>query len=252
MIKIKNKEQIQGIRESCALLSSLFEKISGSIVPGISLLELDDIAYRFIQENKGKPAFKGYMGFPGTLCTSLNEAVIHGIPDQRKLKEGDLISIDCGINLNGYISDMAYTFPVKQISEADEKLLKITNESLRLGIMAAGPGKRIKDISRAISNHITPHGYGIVHQYCGHGVGLDVHEEPQVPNYLGFGPNPRLRPGMVLAIEPMVNLGVGEVDVLKDDWTVVTRDRKRSAHFEHTVAILEDGIEILTSGFNGF
>jgi methionyl aminopeptidase len=250
MIKLKNKEQIEGIRKSGALLARLFQNIQDRIKPGISLISLDQWAYDFILAGGGQPAFKGYMGFPATLCTSLNHAVIHGIPDRTKLQEGDLISVDCGINLGGYISDMAYTFPVGRISEENEKLLKITNEALYKGIGAVQKGKRIKDISKAISDHITPGGYGIVHQYCGHGVGLEVHEEPQVPNYLGPGPNPRLKPGMVIAIEPMVNLGVAEVDVLEDDWTVVTRDGKRSAHFEHTVAVTENGIEILTQGFN--
>jgi methionyl aminopeptidase len=250
MIKLKNREQIAGIRKSGALLAQLFGEIKERIKPGVSLLELDHWAYEFVLAGGGTPAFKGYMGFPATLCTSLNEAVIHGIPDNTLLKEGDLISIDCGINLEGYISDMAYTFAVGQISSEDQKLLSITNEALYKGIEAVKKGKRIKDISRAISDHISPGGYGIVHQYCGHGVGLEVHEDPQVPNYLGPGPNPRLKPGMVIAIEPMVNHGVAEVDVLEDDWTVVTRDGKRSAHFEHTVAILEDGIEVLTRGFN--
>lgn len=248
MMKLKNREQIDRIRESCQLLSRMFKEIAPLVQEGAVTKDLDAWAFDFIKKNGGKPAFKGYMNFPATLCISINEEVIHGIPSSRKIQDGDLVSIDCGIDLKGYFSDMAYTFPVGKVSEQDKKLLKITEESLYRGIDQAIYGNRIKDIGRAVSSHVTPHGYGIVKDYCGHGVGFSQHEEPQVPNYVGTGPNPRLAAGMILAIEPMINLGTGDVRVLGDDWTVVTTDGKRSAHFEHTVAIFHDRTEILTLG----
>lgn len=246
MTRLKNRDQIDRIRVSCKLLARMYVEIKPLVVDGITTLELDKWAEDFIRKNGGKPAFKGYMGFPGTLCTSINHEVIHGIPKARKIKTGDLVSLDCGIDLGGYFSDMAVTFPVGEVSDENRKLLKVTEESLYKGIDAALFGNRIKDISRAISDHIKPHHYGIVHQYCGHGVGFTQHEDPQVPNYVGVGPNPRLVEGMVLAIEPMVNLGKAEVRTLSDDWTVVTVDQRNSAHFEHTIAIFEDRTEILT------
>ncbi|WP_028973156.1 type I methionyl aminopeptidase [Spirochaeta cellobiosiphila] len=246
MISIKNDEQIKGIRKSCQLLASLYEVIPSRVKPGVTTKELDSFAYDFISKHKGIPAFLGYQGFPGTLCTSVNDEVIHGIPGNRRLKEGDIISIDCGINLDGYISDSAITLAVGQISDQHKKLLEITEKSLYLGIEQALNKNRVKDISRAVEAIARENNLGIVHQYCGHGVGLEVHEDPQIPNYVGRGPNPRLRPGMVLAIEPMLNIGTGDVEVLDDDWTVVTLDEKASAHFEHTVLITENGPEILT------
>jgi len=246
MINIKNEEQIQGIRRSCKLLSNLYKELPQRVKPGVTTGELDKWAHDYILSHGGTPAFLGYMGFPGTLCTSVNEEVIHGIPGKRILKEGDILSIDCGINLEGYISDSAITVPVGTVSDSYKKLMEITEKSLYLAIEQAQSNNRIKDISRAVESIARDNGLGIVHQYCGHGVGLDVHEEPQIPNYVGRGPNPRLRPGMVLAIEPMLNLGTGDVDVLEDQWTVVTLDKKGSAHFEHTILITEQGPEILT------
>lgn len=246
MIKIKNREQLEGIRISCRLLADLFDVLEPEIQPGVSPKELDRMARTFISDHGGTPAFLGYGGFPAALCTSVNSQVIHGIPNTNPLEEGDVISIDCGINLNGYISDSAYTFAVGSISEEVTALLKTTEESLYKGIEAAVYGNRIKDISRAVYKHCKPKGYGVVREYSGHGVGLDVHEEPSVPNYPGSGPNPRLKPGMVIAIEPMINMGGDSVYVQDDDWTVETRDRSISAHFEHTIAIHEDHTEILT------
>lgn len=246
MIRLKNREQIDRIRESCRHLARMFKDIRPLIQEGITTLELDKWAFDFIQKTGGKPAFKGYMDFPGTLCVSINEEVIHGIPSQRKLKNGDIVSIDCGINLGGYFSDMAYTFPVGEVSSQDRQLLKITEESLYLGIDQAIHGQRIREIGKAVSGHVAPYNYGVVKDYCGHGVGFSQHEEPQVPNYPGSGGNPRISAGMVLAIEPMINLGTGDVKVLKDNWTVVTVDGRRSAHFEHTVAVFHDRTEILT------
>lgn len=246
MIRLKNEEQMAGIRKSCQTLAAMFDMIQPHVVPGVTPLELDALCYQFICDNGGQPAFLGYSGFPNTLCTSVNAEVIHGIPNKNPLQSGDVISLDCGINLDGFISDSAYTFPVGQISHDVARLLKITEESLYLGIGQAQNGKRIKDISRAMYRHTKPEGYGVVREYSGHGVGLDVHEEPSVPNFPGTGANPRLKPGMVIAIEPMINLGGDGVRVLDDDWTVITRDQSVSAHFEHTVAIFEDHCEILS------
>ena len=247
MIKLKTPLQIQGIRRSCSLLSSLFSEMKSLVKPGITPLELDTFARNYIVAHGGRPAFLGYEGYPASLCVSVNRTVIHGIPDGSRLDEGDIVGLDCGIDLDGYYSDAAVTYPVGTISSERRKLLLVTKECLDRAIFAMHPGKRIHDISRAVFSHATANGYGVVRQYCGHGVGLDIHEDPQIPNYVSGGANPRMVPGMVLAIEPMINLGTGDVKLLEDDWTVVTLDGKPSAHYEHTVAILEDGIEVLTS-----
>ncbi len=247
MIKIKNTEQIEGIRASCRLLARLFDELESVVVPGATPRKMDSFAAEFIADHKAKGAFYGYNGFPNTLCVSVNDAVIHGIPDTRELREGDLVSLDCGIILNGYFSDSAYTYAIGEADPSVQKLLNITEESLYKGIAAARAGNRVKDISRAVYGHTRKEGYGVVREYSGHGVGLGIHEEPSVPNYPGSGPNPRLKPGMVLAIEPMTNLGGDEVRVLDDNWTVVTRDGSVSAHFEHTVLIGIDQPEILTA-----
>jgi methionyl aminopeptidase len=207
---------------------------------------LDAEARTFIDGLGGRPAFLGYHGFPAALCTSVNDQVIHGIPNGRRLRSGDVLGIDCGIEYNGYYSDAAFSVALGTVAPEVRKLMEVTRECLYRGIEAARVGNRIKDISRAVYSHAKEHGYGVVRQYCGHGVGLDIHEEPQVPNYVGRGNNPRLKPGMVLAIEPMINLGTDDVEVLDDDWTVVTADGSVSAHFEHSVAILDDRTEVLT------
>ena len=246
MIRIKNSRQIEGIRRSCLLLSEVLEHLETIVTPGITTTDIDRIAREAIEKRGGRPAFLGYQGFPGSVCASVNEEVIHGIPSNRKLLEGDIVSIDCGIELDGYYSDSAVTVPVGTISDETVQLLSVTKDALEAGIAAARAGNRVNDISRAVFNTVHPFGYGVVRPYCGHGVGLDLHEDPQVPNYVGRGPNPRLKPGMVIAIEPMINLGGDDVDVLDDDWTVVTRDRSVSAHFEHTVLILKDRTDVLT------
>ena len=246
MIRIKTARQMTGIRESCRLLAEVLEHLEGNVAPGVSTSELDRIARREIASRGGHPAFLGYQGFPGAICTSVNDEVIHGIPGERVLKDGDVVSIDCGIEYEGYFSDSAVTVPVGTVSSAVERLLEVTRKSLEEGIAAATAGKRVNDISRAVYRTISEHNYGVVRPYCGHGVGLAIHEDPQIPNYVGRGPNPRLKPGMVIAIEPMVNLGVDDVAVLDDDWTVVTDDGAISAHFEHTVAIFRDSTEVLT------
>lgn len=247
MIRLKNAEQLARIRESCRLLAQLFQEVPDQVAEGRSTLDLDRWAEDWIVRHGGKPAFKHYQGFPRTLCVSVNHEVIHGIPKaDRRLKAGDLVSVDCGIDLGGYFSDMAVTVPLGPITEEEERLLEVTRASLAAAIGALRPGGRVRDVAVAVTEVVKPHRFGIVHQYCGHGVGFGQHEEPQVPNAVSSGPNPRLVPGMVLAVEPMINLGKPEVRVLSDQWTVVTVDGKKAAHFEHSVAILEDGVEVLT------
>jgi len=199
-----------------------------------------------VRSHGATPTFKGYRGFPATLCTSINEEVVHGIPGPRKLRDGDIVSVDCGATLNGYIGDSAVTIPVGVVGEDIKKLLEVTENSLMAGIDAARLGNRLFDISYAVQNCIEAHGYGIVRDYCGHGVGQQLHEEPQIPNYGDPGEGPRIKSGWCLAIEPMVNLGTDEVETLDDGWTVVTSDRMPSAHFEHSIAVTDDGPIILT------
>jgi methionyl aminopeptidase len=186
------------------------------------------------------------MNYPASLCVSINNEVIHGIPGPRKLKSGDIVSLDLGVELNGYFSDMAITLAVGEVSAARKKLMAVTRECLLAGIAEAVPGNRISDISRAVYDRAAASGYGVVREYCGHGVGFANHEDPQVPNYVGAGPNPRLKEGMVIAIDPMIYAGSGDIELLADGWTVVTTDGKDSAHFEHTVAVVKNGMEILT------
>jgi methionyl aminopeptidase len=232
------------------MLVLMYREMAPLVKPGVETIDLDRWAQRWIKEHGGKPAFLGYgprdNPFPGALCVSINEEVIHGIPSRRKIKEGDLVSIDSGINLGGYISDKSVTFEAGKVGGAYHKLNTITRECLYKGIEAAKAGDRLFAIGRAIEAHARAAGYGIVYQFCGHGVGLEVHEDPAISNCPKEGPNPRLREGMVLAIEPMLNLGTGDVELLDDDWTVVTADGKASAHWEHTIAIFPGHTEILT------
>lgn len=251
MIKIKTARQIEGIRTASKLLVEVLTELEKRVEPGVSTADLDHFAREHIGAMGARPAFLGYMGFPAALCTSVDSAVIHGIPDEAPLVEGQIVSIDCGVEYEGFYSDSALTIPVGGISEEVQQLMTVTRESLALGIEQARAGNRVHDISRAVYEHVSQYGYGVVRPYCGHGVGLDIHEDPQIPNYVGSGPNPRLKPGMVIAVEPMINLGGDDIDVLDDDWTVVTADGTTSAHFEHTVAILNDGVEILTSRNGG-
>lgn len=249
MIRLKNKEQIAGIRESCKMLSTMFKELSPLVVPGTETRDLDQWVQNWIKKAGGKPAFLHYGDdenpFPAALCVSINEEVIHGIPSKRKIASGDLVSLDCGINLGGHFSDMAMTLEVGLVSDEAKQLNRVTRECLDKAIEQAKYGNRVLQIARAVYNHATSYGYGVVHQYCGHGVGFSPHEDPQVPNN-PRGPNPRMMEGLVIAIEPMINLGTAEVDVLDDGWTVVTADRKISCHWEHTVAIFQDHTEILT------
>ncbi len=248
MITIKNSIQQDGIRRSALLLSAVFSRISTLIEPGISTIDIDRIVEETIKSGGGIPAFLGYGGFPASVCTSVNDQVIHGIPNERPLTEGDIVGCDIGIILDGYYSDCCKTFAVGEIASDTQKLLDVTKKSLDAAVIVCRPGGRVKDIGKAVTETIEPYGYGIVYSYCGHGVGISLHEDPQIPNYYpSKGLNPRLRPGMVLAIEPMINAGTADVQVLDDGWTVITADGSLSAHFEHSVLITDNGAEVLTS-----
>ena len=246
MLKLKNQKDIEKIRSSGKILAETFEIIKEQLKPGITTKDIDNISYNYINKCKAKSAFKGYMGFPANICISVNDEVIHGIPSARVLKEGDIVSLDLGVNLDGYISDSAITLPVGKISEKNMLLIKITEECLYKGIDMAITGNRVSDISKAVFSHAKKYNFGVVREYCGHGVGFSLHEPPSIPNYIGNGQNPKLKTGMVIAIEPMINLGGDEIYILDDKWTVKTADSSYSAHFEHTVAVLENKAEILT------
>lgn len=246
MIELKDKYQLQKMRTAGKIVAEVLELMKETVKPGVTTKELDVLAERHIRKYGAIPAFKGYNGFPASLCTSINEEVVHGIPSSRVLKSGDIISIDCGAIYDGYVGDSAITLPVGEISDEDKKLLKVCEESLRLGIAQAHKGNRLQDISHAIQAYVEKNGMSVVRDFVGHGIGRKMHEEPQVPNFGKPGRGPRLEIGMALAIEPMVNLGGYEVVTLEDNWTVVTKDGRKSAHFEHTVAITENGPEILT------
>jgi len=247
MIFLKSEEEIKLIRASAYILSETLGLIAQAIKPGMSTKTLDKLAAEFIHAQGGQPSFRGFQGFPASLCTSVNEVVVHGLPSQYRLQEGDIISVDCGVYYKGFHSDSAFTFPVGTISQAASKLLRITKESLYKGIDQARAGKCIGDIGQAIQDHVNSHGYSVVKALVGHGIGRSLHEEPQVPNYGKKGRGIKLKPGMVLAIEPMINLGKSKVVQGRDGWTIRTLDRKLSAHFEHTIAIGEHKTEILTT-----
>jgi methionyl aminopeptidase len=247
MIKLKNRAEIEKIRDSSRILAETLKELEQLVAEGITTRELDKAAKSCIESRGAKPAFLGYLDFPASVCISVNEEVIHGIPGKRRLKKGDIISLDLGVDLGGYYSDAAITVGVGEISPERERLIRITRECLEQGIVQAVAGNRISDISRAVYNHARSHNLEVVRQFCGHGVGFSQHEDPQIPNYVSSGPNPRLKTGMVLAIEPMINAGTWEVAVLDDNWTVVTLDRLDSAHFEHTIAVMDDHPEVLTT-----
>ncbi len=228
------------------MVMSVMSELREAIRPGVTTLELDALAERIIREQGAIPAFKGYRGYRHTICASINEEVVHGVPSEKKLEEGDIVSVDVGAKLYGYYGDHAVTFPVGEVDSEANKLLKCCEESLFKGIEQAKPGNRLFDISHAVQKHAEGAGFSVVRAYVGHGVGTNLHEEPQVPNFGEPGTGPELKAGMVLAIEPMLNMGVHDVKVLSDEWTVVTADEKLSAHFEHSVAITEDGPDILS------
>jgi len=246
LITVKNDKEIRLMREAGRIVALTLKAIEKAIEPGITTRELDQIAEETIKKLGGKPAFKGLYGYPAAICASVNEEVVHGIPGLRKLRSGDIISIDIGAVVDGYYGDAAKTWPVGEITPEARKLIEVTEASLYAGIEAAVVGNRISDISHAVESYVVRHGFSVVRQYAGHGIGKALHEEPNVPNYGKPGRGARLVPGMTLAIEPMVNIGTFEVFTLPDKWTVVTRDGKWSAHFEHTVLITEDGPMILT------
>jgi methionine aminopeptidase, type I len=246
MIELKNANQLDRMRKAGRIVAETLALIREQAKPGITTLELDRTAEEYIRAQGAVPAFKGYNGFPATLCTSVNEQVVHGIPGLRSLESGDIISIDCGALIDGYFGDAAVTLPIGEVDEDLQKLLKVTEESLLLGIAQAKFGNRLYDVSYAVQTHVEANGFSVVRDYVGHGIGRAMHEDPQIPNFGKPGRGPRLEVGMALAIEPMVNMGTYEVRTLKDHWTVVTKDSRSSAHFEHTVAITENGPEILT------
>lgn len=243
----KTKEEIELIRESSLLVAKTHGAIAGLIKPGVTTLELDKIAEEFIRDHDAIPAFKGYAGFPNTLCMSPNEEVVHGIPQDKPLKDGDIISVDCGVLKNEFYGDSAYTYTVGEVAEETKQLLRVTKDCLYLGIEAAKIGNRLGDISYAIQQKAHEFNYGVVRELVGHGVGRELHEEPQVPNYGSRGRGIQLKEGLVLAIEPMINMGTQKVRFLNDGWSVITQDGKPSAHFEHTVAIMKSGPEVLSS-----
>ncbi|WKV10736.1 type I methionyl aminopeptidase [Marivirga harenae] len=247
MIHLKTKEEIELMRKSALLVSKTLGLMAELLEPGVTTLELDKKAEEYIRDNGGVPGFLGLYDFPNTLCMSPNEQVVHGFPNKDPLKEGDIISIDCGVVMNGFYGDHAYTFAVGEVKPEIEKLLKVTKESLYLGIEECKAGNRIGDIGFAIQNHAETHGYGVVRELVGHGLGRKMHESPEVPNYGKRGRGAKLKEGMVLAIEPMINLGGRSIKQLADGWSIVTADNRYSAHFEHDVAIVDGKPDILST-----
>ncbi|EAY30204.1 type I methionyl aminopeptidase [Microscilla marina] len=247
MIVYKTQEEIELIRQSAQILGKAHAEVAKMIQPGVSTIALDKRAEEFIRDNKGKPSFKGYNSFPASLCISVNDAVVHGIPDKYELKEGDIISIDCGVFLNGFHSDSAYTYPIGEVSADIRKLLKVTKESLDIGIQHALAGSRVGDISYSIQKHVEKNGFSVIRELVGHGVGRSLHESPEVPNFGKRGRGAKLKEGLVIAIEPMVNLGKRNVVQSNDGWTIKTSDRSPSAHYEHTVAINNGKCDVLTT-----
>jgi methionyl aminopeptidase len=247
-IILKTANEIEIIRHGGKLLRECLQLVREATKERVRTKDLDQLAYDFIVKAGGKPAFKGYRGYPATLCISVNEEVVHGIPNNRRLKSGDIVSVDCGLVWEGFIADSAITIPVGTVDERTQKLLRVTEESLYLGIEQAKPGNYVGDISRAVQEHVEMHGFSVVRDLVGHGVGRNLHEEPQVPNFVGKDKGAKLEPGMVIAIEPMVNAGGFQVRSKSDGWTIVTLDKAPSAHYEHTVAVTANGPMILTDG----
>jgi methionyl aminopeptidase len=252
MIIRKSQGELDRMRRAGLIVAETLRELRAMVAPGISTRELDAHAEKRIRSAGAYPTFKGYRGFPASICTSVNEEVVHGIPSNRRLREGDIIKIDCGATLDGYVGDAAITIPVGQVAPEVEKLMEATRESLFKAVERMVAGNRLHDVSFAVQEHVEERGYSVVREFCGHGVGSKMHEDPQVPNYGRPGTGPKLKPGLVLAIEPMVNLGSHEIEVDKtDNWTVRTRDRKYSSHFEHTIAVTENGPIVLTATEEG-
>ncbi|MAC85576.1 MAG: type I methionyl aminopeptidase [Flavobacteriales bacterium] len=247
MIYYKTEEEIELIKESSLLVAKTHAEVAKLIQPGVSTLALDKIAEEFIRDNGGVPAFKGYSGFPNTLCVSPNEQVVHGIPTNDPIESGTILSLDCGVKKNGFFGDSAFTYEVGEVAKDVKELLKITRESLYKGIEVAVAGNRIGDIGYAIQNHAEKNGFTVVRELVGHGVGVNLHESPEVPNYGKRGRGVKLHEGLVIAIEPMINMGVKEINQLNDGWTIKTADLKPSAHFEHTIVVRKGKAEILSS-----
>lgn len=246
MIICKTPRELDIMRVAGKIVALTHQELQKYIEPGITTKELDSIAEKFIRQHDAIPSFKGYNGFTGSICASVNEELVHGIPGDRLLKNGDIISIDIGAKYNGYHGDSAWTYAVGEISEETQKLLDVTEQSLYKGLEEAKPGERLSNISHAIQVYVEAFGFSVVREYVGHGIGQNLHEDPQIPHFGPPNKGPRLKPGMVLAVEPMVNAGKRYVRTLPDNWTVVTTDGKMCAHFEHTIAIVETGFEILT------
>lgn len=245
-IELKSPAELELMRTAARIVAETLDLLEDAAVPGVTLNELDRLAFESIRRNNVESSFLGYNGYPKVLCTSVNDVVVHGIPDDRQLVEGDILGIDFGVSYRGFHGDSARTIAVGQVSPEARRLMQVTHESLWKGIAELRHKARIGDIGAAVQAHAEAHGYSVVRDFVGHGIGRRMHEEPNVPNYGPAGRGPRLRTGMVLAIEPMVNEGTWEVEVLEDRWTVLTRDRRLSAHFEHTVALTENGPEVLT------
>lgn len=246
MIILKSRHEIEKMKISNRIVVEVLEEIKKKIRVGVTTIELDRLAESVILKKGGTPAFKGYRGYPNSLCISINEQVVHGIPSNRRLKDGDLVSIDLGVYHDGYYGDAAITVGAGEITPEAKRLLDATQKALYIGIEKARAGNHLSDISNAVQMYVEGEGFSVVRAFVGHGIGTSLHEEPQVPNFGEAGKGPLLKSGMVLAIEPMVNAGVSDVEVLEDDWTVVTADGSLSAHFEHTVAVTDNGVEILT------
>jgi methionyl aminopeptidase len=252
MVYKRSENEIKMISRSCQIVADTIDMLSEFVVPGALISDLDKKAENFITSQGARPAFKGYMGFPSTLCISIEDAVVHGIPGDIELKEGQIVGIDCGAEVNGYYGDHAKTFSVGKISSEKKKLMEITEESLYKGIEKAVPGNFVGDIGHAVQTHAESNGFSVVRELVGHGIGENLHEEPQVPNYGTPSQGYKLHAGMCIAIEPMINLGGREIYTAKDGWTILTADGKASAHFEHTIAILDDGPKILSKvSYNG-
>lgn len=246
MIIKKSRTEIAHMKLAGQIVWEVHQALKAAVAPGVTTAELDELAESLIRKAGGVPTFKGYHGYPGSICASINDEVVHGIPGPRRLCEGDVISIDLGVTFGGWVGDSAYTHPVGQVSAERQKLLSVTETALEKAIAQCYSGRRLGALGHAVQNYVEAEGLSVVRDFVGHGVGRQMHEEPQIPNYGPAATGPILEPGMVLAVEPMVNLGTWKVKVLGDDWTVVTLDGKASAHFEHTVAVTEDGPLILT------
>ena len=247
MIYYKTEEEIDLIRDSSLLVAKTHAEIAGLIKPGVTTLQLDSLAEEYIRDNGGKPAFKGYNGFPNTLCVSPNEQVVHGIPNDLQLKDGEILSVDCGVLMNGYYGDSAFTYEVGEVQSSKRELIKVTKESLYKGIDLAIEGNTIGDIGYAIQQYVQSFGFSVVRELVGHGLGRNLHESPEVPNYGERGVGIKLKEGLVIAIEPMINMGSRQILQHADGWTITTIDKKPSAHFEHTIVVRKGKAEILSS-----